>query len=146
MYVRVGGQPCQALAFAARREVDDFGGKGHAPLGVGLVGEIDAGAGLEALAGPHEHFPQGARVGRSPAGVVLAQKEDFGFAARFVLVAQQAGGHDAGFVGHQHVARLDVVDDVAEDLIFKGAGRAVHYEHLARVAHGPGLLGDAVFG
>ncbi len=140
------GEPCQALALLGVFDpVDDLGGKHHLAV---LVGEIHQGAraGLQALAGADQHLPDGGGPGFRLNVEALAQQEHLGLAAGVALGAQEARRHDARLVGNQQVARLQVVDDVAEDLVVQGAVGALHHQHAAAVALGCGLLGDKLFG
>ena len=151
-----GGETRDTLA-AARvgAPVDNFGGKGHVALGVAEVDD-SAAARLQALARTNEHFPNGLLVAAERAigafgrhiGVgrgahALAKQEHFGLPARAAFGAQKARRHDARLVGHEHVARLEVFNNVAEDAVFQLARFAIHHEHLARIAHRRRLLGDA---
>ena len=151
------GEARDALAVArVGAPVDNFGRKGHVALG---VTEIDDGTAtrFQTFARTNEHFPNGLLVAAERAigafgchiGVgrgthALAKQKHFGLPARTAFGAQKARRHDARLVGHEHVARLEVFNNVAEDAVFQLARFAIHHEHLARIAHRRRLLGDAV--
>ena len=73
-------------------------------------------------------------------------------AARAGLATDQAGRHHARLVDDEHVARLDVVDDVAEDAVLDGTamlqGRSglgtltVHHQQAAGIARLGGSLSN----
>ena len=71
------------------------------------------GARLQALARPHEHLPEGHAVRARLRAAALAQQKHLGRPARAPLGAEQARRHDARLVGHEQVARPQVLDDVA---------------------------------
>ena len=77
---------------------------------------------------------------------MLAQQEHLGRTSRAALFSDEARRHDARLVRHEHVSRMQVVDDVAEHAILERAGRAVHDEQTAAVAVGRGLLCDELGG
>lgn len=85
----------------------------------------------------------GCHIGVGRGTHALTKQEHFGLPARSAFGAQKARGHDARLVGHEHVARLEVFNNVTEDAVFKLARFAIHHEHLARIAHRRRLLGDA---
>ena len=73
-------------------------------------------------------------------------------AARAGLATDQAGRHHARLIDDEHVARLDVVDDVAEDAVLDGAAvlqrrprlgtLAVNHQQAAGVARLGRSLGN----
>lgn len=141
-----GGEACQTFTlFGVFNPVDDLGGKYYRTF---LIGEIDHGTrtGLKALAGAHQHFPDGRRVVFGLNVETLTQQEHLCLAAGVALGSQKASGHDAGFVGYDQVALLQMVDDVAEGLIVKSAVLAFHDQHAAAIALGGGFLGNKLFG
>ena len=88
---------------------------------------------------------------------VLAALEQQGLdhTARAGLATDQSGRHHARLVDDKHVARLDIVDNVAEDAVFDGAAvlqrrprlgtLAVNHQQAARIARLGGSLGDELF-
>ena len=62
------------------------------------------------------------------------------------LLTHQASGHDAGLVGDEQVARLEVVEDVEEVAVLDGAVLAVQHEQAAGVAGLGRGLGDELVG
>ena len=77
-------------------------------------------------------------------------------AARAGLATNQAGRHHARLVDDEHVTRLDIVDDVAEDAVLNGTAvlqrrsrlgaLAVNHQQAAGIARLGGSLGDELFG
>ena len=135
----------QAPAAAIVDELED-GRAQHdrSPLGrQGAAGAVlDLGTGLQALARVHQALPH------DPHRIdVLAaiQQQGLRRAARR-LPADQARRHDTGLVRDQHVARLQVIDDIAEDAVVDGAVAAMEHEQAARIAGFGGRLGDQLIG
>ena len=84
----------------------------------------------EALAGVHEalpHVPQGVEV------FSALEQERLGHTAGAALVTHESGRHDAGLVGNEKVARVQVVDDVGEVAVLERAVLAVENEEAAGV-------------
>ena len=77
-------------------------------------------------------------------------------AARARLATDQAGRHHARLVDDEHVARLDIVDDVAEDAVLNGAAMlqrrsclralAINHQQAAGVARLGRRLSDELLG
>ena len=88
------------------------------------------------------------------AGNILAalEQQRLDHAARARLATDQAGRHHTRLVNDKHIARLDIVDDVAEDAVLNGTAvlqrrsrlRAltIHHQQAAGVARLGRSLGD----
>ena len=137
----------EAAALAALHEVHDGarqhdGGRLRGVQAAGAV--LDDRAGLaQALSGVDETLPdatQGVDV------LAALEQERLARAAGAVLLTHQASGHDAGLVGDEQVARLEVVEDVEEAAVLDGAVLAVQHEQAAGVAGLGRGLGDELVG
>ena len=121
---------------------------------MGATGTIlNLSAGLESLTRLDQALPNMAQ--RIHVLAALEQQR-LDHAARAGLATDQAGRHHARLVDDKHVARLDIVDNVAEDAVLDGAAMlqrrprlgtlAVHYQQATRIARLGGSLGDELFG
>ena len=136
----------EAPAAVVVHVVDDLAGEADLGGGrrVGAAGAVvDAGALLEALAGLDEALPH---VTEGVDVLAAAQQQGLGEAAGLVLAADEARGHDAGLVGDEQVAGLEVVDQVEEVAVLDGAVLAVEDEQVAVVARLAGGLRDESLG
>ena len=162
-----GGRVCtlwlkahETPALGVLHEVGDLAGEHHRrALGrVQATGAVlDDGTGLEALARVHEALPD---VAHGVEVLAALEQQRLGHAARLGLAAHEARRHDARLVGHEQVARLEVVDDVGEATVLDRAairdgGRlprharpalAVQHEQAARVARLCRSLGNELVG
>ena len=110
----------QAAAAAIGDKVDNLGRQHHgSPLGcMGAAGAIlNLSAGLQTLARLDQALPHMAE--RIHVLAALEQQR-LDHTARAGLAADQAGRHHARLVDDEHVARLDIVDDVTEDAVLDG--------------------------
>ena len=121
---------------------------------MGATGAIlNLGTGLQALARLDQALPNMAQRVNILAALEQ-QRLDHATRARFAT--DQAGRHHARLVDDEHVARLDIVDDVAEDAVLNGAAMlqrrsrlgalAIHHQQAAGVARLGGSLGDQFLG
>ncbi len=96
--------------------------------------ELEEPAGDCLAARPEEYFP--AAVGEGP------DKEHFDGAAGIGTDAVEAGGHDAGIVHDEEVARAEEGGEFAKDVMGDGASGAADEEEAGGIAWCGGLLGD----
>ena len=156
----LGLEAHEPAALGVLHEVGDLAREHHrrALRGVEAARAVlDDGTGLEALARVHEALPD---VAHGIEVLAALEQQGLGHAARLGLVAHEARRHDARLVGHEKVARLEVVDDVREAAMFhraaardgrgpaRNAGTAatVQHEQATRVARLRGGLGDELVG
>ena len=124
----------QAAAAAIGDKVDNLGRQHHgSPLGrMGATGAIlNMSTGLQALARLDQALPNMAQRIH-----VLAALEQQGLdhAARAGFATDQASRHHARLVDDEHVARLDIVDDVAEDAVLNGTAVLQRHSRLGALA------------
>ena len=142
----------QTAPAAIGDKVDNLGRQHHgSPLGrMGATGAIlNMSTGLQALARLDQALPNMAQRIH-----VLAALEQQGLdhAARSRFTTDQTGRHHARLIDDEHVARLDIVDDVAEDAVLNGTAvlqrrsrlgaLAIHHQQAAGVARLGWSLGD----
>ena len=141
-----------AAAAAIGDKVDDLGRQHHgSPLGrMGATGTIlNLGTALQTLARLDQALPN---VTQRVNILAALEQQRLDHAARACLAANQAGRHHARLVDNEHVARLDIVDDVTEDAVLYGAAvlqrrsrlgaLAIHHQQATGVARLGWSLGD----
>ena len=146
----------QTATTAIGDKVDDLGRQHHgSPLGrMGATGAIlNLGTGLQALARLDQALPNMAQRVNILAAL---EQQRLDHATRAGFATDQAGRHHTRLVDDEHVARLDIVDDVAEDAVLNGAAMlqrrsrlgalAIHHQQAAGVARLGGSLGDQFLG
>ena len=142
----------QAATTAIGDKVDDLGRQHHgSPLGrMGTTGPIlNLSTGLQALARLDQAFPN---VAQRVNILTALEQQRLDHATRAGFATDQAGRHHARLVDDEHVARLDIVDDVAEDAVLNGTAvlqrrsrlgaLAIHHQHAAGVARLGRSLGN----
>ncbi len=87
-----------------------------------------------------QHIPQ------EGFAVQFAKKEHFNDSPRLFLVAVHTGREDFGVVHHHHISFIEVVDDVAELLVFDFTGLSVHHHHAAFIPIDQWVLCHEVLG
>ena len=100
---------------------------------------LDEGTLLESLAGIDQalpYVPQGVQI------LAATQEERLGDAARATFAPDEPRGHHASPVGHDEVARVEIVHNVPEDAMLDGAVVPIEDEEPAGVAGLGGSLGD----
>ena len=121
---------------------------------MGATGAIlNLGTGLQALARLDQALPNMAQRVNILAAL---EQQRLDHATRAGFATDQAGRHHTRLVDDEHVARLDIVDDVAEDAVLNGAAMlqrrsrlgalAIHHQQAAGVARLGGSLGDQFLG
>ena len=146
----------QAAAAAIGDKVDNLGRQHHgSPLGrMGATGAIlNLSTGLQTLARLDQALPN---VTQRINILATLEQQRLDHAARACLATDQAGRHHARLVDDEHIARLDIVDDVAEDAVLNGTAvlqrrsrlgtLAIHHQQTAGVTRLGRSLGDKLFG
>jgi len=146
----------QAAAAAIGDKVDDLGRQHHgSPLGrMGATGAIlNLCTGLQALTRLDQTLPN---VTQRVNVLTALEQQGLDHAARARLATDQTGRHHARLVDDEHVARLDIVDDVAEDAVLNGTAvlqrrsrlgaLAIHHQQAAGIARLGRSLGDQFLG
>ena len=110
---------------------------------------LNLGTGLQALARLDQTLPNMAQRVNILAAL---EQQCLDHAARAGLATDQAGRHHARLVDDEHVARLDIVDDVTEDAVLNGTAvlqrrsrlgaLAIHHQQATGVARLSWSLGD----
>ena len=111
----------QTAAATVGDKVDDLGRQNHGnPLGrMGAAGAIlNLSTGLQALARLDQALPNMAQRIHILAAL---EQQRLDHATRSGLATDQAGRHHTRLVDDEHIARLDIVDDVTEDAVLDGA-------------------------
>ena len=146
----------QSATAAIGDKVDDLGRQHHGrALGcMGAAGAIlNLSTGLQTLARLDQALPN---VTQRINILAALEQQRLDHTARACLATDKTGRHHARLVDDEHVARLDIVDDVAEDAVLNGAAVlqrhsrlgafAIHHQQAARVARLGRRLGDELFG
>lgn len=145
----------QAAAAAIGDKVDDLGRQHHgAPSAHGAARTIlNLSTGLQALTRLDQALPDMAQRIHILAAL---EQQRLDHAARAGLATDQAGRHHARLVDDEHVARLDIVDDVAEDAVLNGTAvlqrrsrlgaLAINHQQAAGVARLGRSLGNQFLG
>ena len=110
----------QTTAAAIGDKVDDLGHQHHgSPLGrMGATGAIlNLSTGLQALARLDQALPN---VTQRVNILAALEQQRLDHTARASLATDKTGRHHARLVDDEHIARLDIVDDVAEDAVLNG--------------------------
>ena len=105
-----------------------------------VLPEVQLVADPDLAGGVHQHVPEQA------VAVQFAQHEDLDLGAGLLLVAPHARGEHAGVVQHEHVALVEIVEDVAELLVLDLAGLAVQHHQAAAIAVLGGVEGYELLG
>ena len=124
----------QAAAAAIGDKVDNLGRQHHgSPLGrMGATGAIlNLSTGLQALTRLDQTLPNMAQRVNILAAL---EQQRLDHAARAGLATDQAGRHHARLVDDEHIARLDIVDDIAEDAVLDGAAVLQWHSRLGALA------------
>ena len=146
----------QAAAAAIGDKVDDLGRQHHGRA-LGRMGAartiLNLSTGLQALTRLDQALPDMAQ--RIHVLAALEQQR-LDHAARAGFATDQASRHHARLVDDEHVARLDIVDDVAEDAVLNGTAvlqrrsrlgaLAIHHQQAAGVARLGRSLGNQFLG
>ena len=142
----------QTATAAIGDKVDDLGRQHHgSPLGrMGATGAIlNLSTGLQALTRLDQALPN---VAQRVNILTAPEQQRLDHATRAGFATDQAGRHHARLVDDEHIARLDIVDDVAEDAVLDGAAMlqrrscpgafAIHHQQAAGVTRLGRSLGN----
>ena len=89
----------------------------------------------------HEHIP------KAHFAVQFPQQKNLDACAGFFLVTIEACGKDLCVVEHEHVAFVEVLEDIAERLaVFNDAAFGVNHHEATFVAEAGGVLSDTFLG
>ena len=146
----------QSAAAAIGDKVDDLGRQHHGrALGcMGAAGAIlNLSTGLQTLARLDQALPN---VTQRVNIFAALEQQRLDHATRAGFATDQAGRHHARLVDDEHIAWLDIVDDIAEDTVLNGTAvlqrrsrlgaHAIHHQQAAGVARLGRRLGDELFG
>ena len=142
----------QTASAAIGNKVDDLGRQHHgSPLGrMGATGAIlNLSTGLQALTRLDQALPN---VAQRVNILTALEQQRLDHATRAGFATDQAGRHHTRLVDDEHIARLDIVDDVAEDAVLNGTAVlqrlprlgafAIHHQQAAGVARLGRSLGN----
>ena len=146
----------QTAAAAIGDKVDDLGRQHHgSPLGrMGATGTIlNLSTGLQTLTRLDQALPN---MAQRIHVLTALEQQCLDHTARSSLAANQTSRHHARLVDDEHIARLDIVDNVTEDAVLDGAtvlqGRSrlgaltIHHQQATGIARLGRRLGDELFG
>ena len=124
----------QTAAAAIGDKVDNLGRQHHGrTLGrMGATGTIlNLSTGLQTLAGLDQTLPN---VAQRIYVLAALEQQRLDHAARAGFAADQTGWHHARLVDDEHVARLDVVDNIAEDAVLDSTAMLQRHPRLGTLA------------
>ena len=105
-----------------------------------VVAEIEFVADSDFTGGLHKNVPQLILC------IQFAKQKNFYPRTCFFLVSIEESWKNLGVVEHHHVAVVEIVDDVLEDMVRNLAGLSVHHHQAAFVAFGHRMCGNLLFG